>query len=198
MNKSVSKDIDKKRKVFEAATRLFAQKGFDKTTVDEIAESAQVAKGTVYYYFKGKEEIFLFLVEEGIAILKTRITDALRDNQDDTRRALQQLFVVQLGFLHEYQDVCRILLADAWGISSRQEKLQELLNDYYLVVGTIIEQGIKEGVLYPQNSEVLCTAIFGMTVVVALHFLNQEKPVPWEQIEKQLNQLLIRGVIKPT
>ena len=98
MNKNVSKDIDKKRKVFEAATRLFAQKGFDKTTVDEIAESAQVAKGTVYYYFKGKEEIFLFLVEEGIEILKTRITDALRDNQDDTRRALQQLFVVQLGF----------------------------------------------------------------------------------------------------
>ena len=198
MNKTTGKDINKKRKVFEAATRLFAQKVFDKTTGDEIAENAQVAKGTVYYYFKGKEDIFLFLVEEGMQILKARVIDALRNNQHDTRRALQQLFTVQLDFLHEYQDICRIVLADAWGISSRQEKLQELLNDYYLVVGTIIEQGIQEKVVDPLDIEVLCAAIFGMTVIVALHFLNKESPVPWHKIEEQLTHLFFQGVVKPT
>jgi len=197
MNKNQPKDMDKKRRLFEAAARLFAEKGFEKTTVDEIAEAAEVAKGTVYYHFKGKEELFLFLVEEGMAILMRRIAATLKNGMD-CRVSLKKLIQVQLEFFAEYWDVCRIVLAEAWGTSTRQEKLQELLNEYYAIVGRIMEQGIRERVIRPQDKEVLCTALFGMTVLVALHFLQKSGPVDWARIEEQLETLFFRGVVIDT
>ena len=59
-----------KRKIFETAMELFAQKGYDGTSVEEITSIVGIAKGTLYYHFTSKEEIFNFLIEEGMNLLK--------------------------------------------------------------------------------------------------------------------------------
>ena len=61
-----------KRKIFETALKLFAEKGYDATSVEEITSVVGVAKGTLYYHFSSKEEIFNFLIEEGMKLLKNR------------------------------------------------------------------------------------------------------------------------------
>ena len=63
-----------KRKIFETSMQLFAQKGYDATSVEEITATVGVAKGTLYYHFSSKEEIFQFLIEEGVKLLKNSIT----------------------------------------------------------------------------------------------------------------------------
>ena len=55
-----------KRKIFETSMKLFAEKGYDATSIEEITATVGVAKGTLYYHFASKEEIFNFLIEEGI------------------------------------------------------------------------------------------------------------------------------------
>ena len=55
-----------KRKIFETSMKLFAEKGYDATSIEDITATVGVAKGTLYYHFSSKEEIFNFLVEEGI------------------------------------------------------------------------------------------------------------------------------------
>ncbi|MDI6907715.1 MAG: TetR/AcrR family transcriptional regulator [Thermoanaerobacterales bacterium] len=187
-------DPDKKRRVFDAAARLFARKGFEKTTVDEIAEAAEVAKGTVYYYFKGKEDLFLFLVEEGMAILKDRVRGAVR-GEKDAGRALRRALRTQLRFFREYRDVCLIVLTEAWGTTARQEKLQQMIGDYYTVLEEIVDRGIAEGVLRARDSEVVCGALFGMTVMVALHFFRRPGPADWDLIGDELENILLRGLL---
>ena len=59
-----------KRKIFETAMKLFSEKGYEATSVEEITAVVGVAKGTLYYHFSNKEEIFNFLVEEGIKLLQ--------------------------------------------------------------------------------------------------------------------------------
>jgi len=54
----------KRHEIISAAVKLFANKGFEKTTLDEIAASSEFGKGTIYNYFKSKEEIFLAILEE--------------------------------------------------------------------------------------------------------------------------------------
>ena len=54
-----------KRKIFETSMRLFSEKGYEATSIEEITATVGVAKGTLYYHFTSKEEIFNFLVEEG-------------------------------------------------------------------------------------------------------------------------------------
>ena len=51
-----------KRKIFETSMKLFAKKGYDATSIEEITATVGVAKGTLYYHFSSKEEIFNFLV----------------------------------------------------------------------------------------------------------------------------------------
>ena len=62
-----------KRKIFETSMRLFSEKGYDATSIEEITATVGVAKGTLYYHFTSKEEIFNFLVEEGMKLLKNSI-----------------------------------------------------------------------------------------------------------------------------
>ena len=51
-----------KRKIFETAMQLFADKGYEATSIEEITATVGVAKGTLYYHFSSKEEIFNFLI----------------------------------------------------------------------------------------------------------------------------------------
>ena len=84
-----------KRKIFETSMKLFADKGYDATSIEEITANVGVAKGTLYYHFSSKEEIFNFLVEEGMKLLKNSISiktakmtnslDKLRADRRSTR-----------------------------------------------------------------------------------------------------------------
>ena len=62
-----------KRKIFETSMKLFAEKGYEATSIEEITATVGVAKGTLYYHFSSKEEIFNFLIEEGMKLLKNSI-----------------------------------------------------------------------------------------------------------------------------
>ena len=64
-----------KRAIFEAAVREFSERGYNGATMDEIALKARVAKGTLYYHFKSKEEIFSFVVVEGIKSMQAAISE---------------------------------------------------------------------------------------------------------------------------
>ena len=55
-----------KRLIFDSAIRIFSDCGYRGATMDDIASNAGLAKGTLYYHFTSKEEIFNFIVEEGI------------------------------------------------------------------------------------------------------------------------------------
>ena len=91
-----------KRKIFETSMKLFAEKGYDATSIEEITATVGVAKGTLYYHFSSKEEIFNFLVEEGVKLLKNSIeikTDKLSNSLDKIRA----IVLIQIKILVKYQ-----------------------------------------------------------------------------------------------
>ena len=79
-----------KRKIFETSMKLFAEKGYDATSIEEITSVVGVAKGTLYYHFSSKEEIFNFLIEEGMKLLKNsiEIKTTKLDNSIDKLKAI--------------------------------------------------------------------------------------------------------------
>ena len=83
-----------KRKIFETSMKLFAEKGYDATSIEEITATVGVAKGTLYYHFSSKEEIFNFLIEEGIKLLQNSIdikTEKLDNLSKDINKILDNL-----------------------------------------------------------------------------------------------------------
>ena len=76
------KKEETRRRIFDAAIRLFADKGFEATTVDEIAEAADVAKGTFFNYFPRKEDIVHFLFEEWTVIGEQILAESHRSAEE--------------------------------------------------------------------------------------------------------------------
>ena len=112
-----------KRKIFETSMKLFAEKGYDATSIEEITATVGVAKGTLYYHFSSKEEIFQFLVEEGVKLLKNSIeikTDKLTNSLDK----IKAIVLIEIKILVKYQNFITIILSEIWGNSSRSKMCQ--------------------------------------------------------------------------
>ena len=62
-----------KRRIFNTAIKIFSEKGYDNASVEEITAIAGVAKGSLYYHFAKKEDIFDMMLEEGMKLLKNNI-----------------------------------------------------------------------------------------------------------------------------
>ena len=87
-----------KRKIFETSMKLFAEKGYDATSIEEITATVGVAKGTLYYHFSSKEEIFNFLVEEGMKLLMVYLFGYKNQEFDETYDIIVYSVFVSLGF----------------------------------------------------------------------------------------------------
>jgi AcrR family transcriptional regulator len=90
-----------KKAILEAAVRLFDEKGFEKTSIEELAREAGIGKGTIYTYFQTKSEIFYAFCEEQLEF----IHEELASKTDPNAPVIEQVMTVFMGeFLHVTQN----------------------------------------------------------------------------------------------
>ena len=177
-----------KRKIFETSMKLFAEKGYDATSIEEITATVGVAKGTLYYHFSSKEEIFNFLIEEGVKLLKNSIAikTAKLDNSLDKIRAI---ILIQIKILVKYESFMTIILSQIWGTDPRSQMCKGYVFDYIQMIEEIVEEGIKKGEIVEGDSNVIASGIFGFTcssLIYKMRHHNEEIDVPtlYREIEK--------------
>ena len=151
-----------KRKIFEISLKLFSEKGYDATSIEEITATVGVAKGTLYYHFNSKEEIFNFLVDEGIKLLINSIEIKV-SKCDNTIDKLKAISLIQLKAIKKYEDLLSIVLSQVWGNETRHVFCREKVIEYINVIQEIIEEGQRKGDLKKCNSELLASEIFSLT-----------------------------------
>jgi len=150
-----------KRKIFETSMKLFAEKGYEATSIEEITATVGVAKGTLYYHFSSKEEIFNFLVEEGIKLLQNSIDikTAKRNNYIDKIKAI---VLIQIKIIAKYEDIITILLSQFWGNEDRNKKCQNHVYEYISKIEAIVQEGIEKGEIKQGDSRVIASEIYGL------------------------------------
>ena len=89
-----------KNLIIKAAAQIFSEKGYDKTTLDEIATLAEFSKGSLYNYFENKEDLFLTTLEVGInkLILEMQIVS---DIDSSTKQQIKAILSVMVKFFKE-------------------------------------------------------------------------------------------------
>ncbi len=112
-NKNGEKQADNKKfKIFQSALQIFANKGFHGATIDEIAALSGVGKGSVYRYFKSKEELLEELLAETYNKIIKMISDIFNRDQDVLRQ-IQEMIEVWIGFIEENHIVYRLIQTEA-------------------------------------------------------------------------------------
>ena len=115
-----------KKAIFNAAIKVFSIEGYDSATVEEIASEAGVAKGTLYYNFKGKEEIFKFVIDEGMKVIKSEVLDAIKEISDPLEK-LKISAKVQLRYVYKNKELFRVIMSQIWGDKNRHQEVRQEL-----------------------------------------------------------------------
>lgn len=143
-----------KRKIFETSMDLFAKKGYEATSIEEITSVVGVAKGTLYYHFSSKEEIFYFLIEEGMKLLKNSI-DIKTSKLENSLDKLKAIILIQIKIIIKYENFISMLLSQIWGQEPRNKKCREYVFEYINMIEDIIKEGIEKEELINGDSSVI-------------------------------------------
>jgi AcrR family transcriptional regulator len=184
-----------KRKIFETAMTLFAKKVYEGTSVEEITATVGVAKGTLYYHFTSKEEIYNFLIDEGMKLLYNSI-EIKTANLVDPISKLKAVIIIQLKVIMKYDEFITILLSQIWGNEPRHQYFRKYIYEYINIVKGIIEEGINAKKIKHGNSELIASMIFGAICSINIHKKKMNGDLDLVQLSNDIVEYAINGIVK--
>lgn len=130
--------------ILEAARSVFATKGFNDATVDDIANAAGVAKGTVYLYYRSKRDIYFSALKFGIQQMYAALEDQLKA-ESTTEGKLRALIAVKLAYFDENRDFFKIYYSELGNLCIHPGAIDSEFKTLYLEQAKVIESILREG-----------------------------------------------------
>ncbi|WAP55527.1 TetR/AcrR family transcriptional regulator [Streptomyces sp. S465] len=195
MDSSSTRRQATRQKLFEAAVTLIAEQGFSATTVDEIAERAGVAKGTIYYNFASKTVLFEELLRHGIELLTASLQNAADENAERGGShvdALDAMIRAGLDFISRYPSLTQLYVAELWRTNRAWQATLMRVRQRAIAA---IEAELRAGVAAHEFSgdidiPLTASALFGMVLVAALDWQSYQPERSLEDVHAALSRLL--------
>ncbi len=189
---------EKYQKILESAVRVFARKGFHQTRVSDIAREAGVADGTIYLYFRNKDEILIKVFEESLTEIIRRFESELKEEKDPLSR-LRRFIWLHLELLEENQ-----ALAEVIQIELRQshkfmkEYVPKKFLEYLEIIARLVREGQEAGVIRPEISPAIFKrALFGALDELSLYWVLTKKPKSYiKSSAEQLCEIFLKGIVQ--
>ncbi|WP_282062235.1 TetR/AcrR family transcriptional regulator [Bacillus pumilus] len=183
-----------KRKIVTASRDLFAKKGYSETSVRDILEAAEVSKGNLYHHFKGKEFLFLHIMEEDHLLMM----ETWHQEKQTMHFAIDQLagfaeLLSQMGINYPLMRASEEFCASAFTSDEVMERLNKIDVDFDDVMRDIILKGNKDGSWSIQHVEstvkILLSVFYGLDVLYKNDPIEEKK-----ELQKQAISLIIHGI----
>ncbi|MEW5718861.1 MAG: TetR/AcrR family transcriptional regulator [Chloroflexota bacterium] len=191
---------ERREAIVDAAIEVFGKKGFDKANVEDIAKAADIGKGTVYLYFKSKEEIFSAIVGE--RTLLPKMTQMMAIGDVPLEEALTRIAESYLEYAREHLSVFRLVLTDSHRFPAHAEQVYTgiILRGCQMLANLLKEQIKAKKIRKLDDPFVTARAFLGMltTYVLTQEILGGKrftplKPAVWV---KEVVRLFLDGVRK--
>ncbi len=164
----------RRESIIEAAQVLFEKKGFEQTTVDEIAAEAELGKGTIYSYFKSKEEIYIAILEKRLDFLEQKMKEAVA-NPKSASDALYGLYDAFIEYHRERKGFIDTLFVQVdeqilYRLGGVVGGLKSKASVWMEIVGSMIQWGIERGEFCQVDVERISKTIVGMILGLIIQF----------------------------
>ncbi|SMC03760.1 transcriptional regulator, TetR family [Sulfobacillus thermosulfidooxidans DSM 9293] len=181
-------------RLIEAATHLFAERGYDATSVAEIVEFAGVTKGALYHYFQSKEDLLEAIHRKFIS---AEIADAeeIMSRGQDPVTTLKAMITALIRSIAQYQREVTIFFREMHRLPPKAFDDIEKSRDYYAgLMQSVIERGQNLGVFRTEQSPRLVTlSLFG-TCNWIYTWYNPQGPLSPDEIAEQVSRLILHGI----
>jgi AcrR family transcriptional regulator len=164
---------ERREQLITIARGLFAQKGYEATSVEEIAARAEVSKPVVYEHFGGKEGLYAVVVDREVRALLDGVTGALTAGR--AHELVEQAALALLDYIENNSDGFRILVRDS-PVGSSSGSFISILSDVGTRVEHILAEEFKRRGLDPKNAPMYAQMLVGMVALTGQWWLDARKP----------------------
>jgi len=195
---SRARSDDKRRRILEAATRVFARKGYFGARVSEIARRAGVADGTIYLYFKSKQDVLVALFDEIMADHLERGRAELLQVRGAADR-LEAIAEHHLRLFGENPDLAVVFQVELRQSTRFLERFTaSWLQDYFSLISGVIEEGQREGALRADLPRKVATkAFFGVLDEMVTSWILGRRDYDLSRLAPPVLDLFLRGIAAP-
>ncbi|NQT27138.1 TetR/AcrR family transcriptional regulator [candidate division KSB1 bacterium] len=190
---------EKREQIIKAAVHVFASLGLPNTKMVQIAEAAGIGKGTIYEYFKNKDELFIAAYHSFIVEFGTHINQKLESLQDPTEK-LKGYFEGWIEMLDsDFLQFADIIL-DMWAQGLRLKEnddsfhLGEMYRQYRIQITAILDEGIRQGKFKSVNTTITSSIIIGTLDGLLIQWIMDKNIYQLKEAILQLSDIILDGL----
>ena len=192
---------EKRNKIIEAAVKVFARLGFPNTKMLAIAEAAGIGKGTIYEYFKSKEDLFVAVINAYMQEMDSQIARRVSRVNDPA----EKLKVYFEGWMeiteNEFMEFADIFL-DIWAAGLRESKsdlgfdLNKMYGNYRVQITDILNDGIRKRRFKSVNTAIVSSIIIGTLDGLMIQWIMDRNIYQMREAIQQLSDIIIDGLTR--
>ncbi len=188
--------IDRKQLIIEAATKSFSLFGYKATTMDQVAKLASVGKGTIYTFFKNKEELFDEIISTLIRDMKVVAEEAMDENSTFYENAHRILFRL-LEFRKSHQLTIKLFQEERdIGTQAVVEVVQRVEQAIINYMKDMIQEAIDRDEIKPCNPEITAFVMLKLYVSLIFDWERNHEPLEKEEISNLFQLYFFKGLEK--
>ncbi|WP_106497844.1 TetR/AcrR family transcriptional regulator [Lentibacillus sp. Marseille-P4043] len=186
--------IDRKQSIVDAATKSFSLFGYKATTMDQVAKLANVGKGTIYTFFKNKEELFDEIISSLIKEMKAAAEDTMDESLPFYENATCALLKL-LEFRKDHQLTIKLLQEEREiGTPEVLEVVQKLENTIINYIKDIVEKAVNKGEIKPCNPEITAFVMLKLYKSLIFDWEQFHEPLGRDEISRLFNLYIFEGL----
>jgi AcrR family transcriptional regulator len=187
-----------REEILSAAEKVFAAKGFFSTTMSDIARAAEFGTGTLYKYFRSKEELYFTLIDEKVEEINRLVKAELSQKTSAVER-IKKVLGLQFEFFEQNRDFFRIYISERnrfeWTVKDELGKgLHEKMVSYINVLAGVMRQGIEREEFRSMNPMDLAHALVGIVNSFVFEWMISRKPYPLISKVDTVLEIFLEGV----
>lgn len=166
---------ERREQLINVARSLFAERGFDGTSVEEVAARAEVSKPVVYGHFGGKEGLYAVVVDREVTTLDTAIMTAISQHSKSYREVIERGVLALLDYIDDRPDGFRIISRDS-PVGSTTGSFASILNDIATRVEDLLGPPLVRRGYDPAISGIYSQALVGLVGSAGLAWVDTRRP----------------------
>ena len=176
------------------AAATFASQSFEDTRIEDVAEATGIPRATLYYYFRGKEDVLGFLLLRMLH-RATEAVGAAAAGPGTGRERLEAVIRAQLELMADEPATCRALILNLGRAAKSADLAAAVDATFYAPLRVVLAQGSRDRSLRKlRDTETVASAIFGAVTTAALHYLVASDELPSARVTAELVDLLVTGL----
>ena len=188
---------NKRERIIAAAAKLFGEKDYHDTTTAKIAESAGVAAGTIYIYFRSKEELLVAVFEEFLGRHMDRLREGV-EREKTPRDKLMRLLTLGLQLMQDNPDSARIFLSQLRQSTKMITTVVKRSSRAYKdIIEDVLAEGARTGLCRDVNVPAAASMLFGAFQSTVLDWVANECSYTLTDMTGELTDFILHGICKP-